>query len=143
MPPIKPQHDTGLRGFGSRHQDDNAPFTLWNSVDNDFRNMTEEERAWITRAYPGIVMFYHNGPSLIIYTLTPPVPVPVTVAGVAAYFVQPAYQIEEMIQANSRFASPRVSDPLPNIRIPRLRRRNPRKWNRFWKHCQSSLMSKR
>lgn len=125
MHPSKLQHDTGLRVFGSRHQDDKAPFTLWNSVDNDFRDMTEGERAWITRAYPGIVMIYHNGPSLIIHTLTPPVPIPVTVAGVAAYFVQPANQDDEMIHANTRFASPRVPDPLPSVRIPRLTKAKP------------------
>lgn len=103
----KPQQEAGLRGFGSRHQEDNAPFTLWNSVDNDCRDMTEGEKAWLIREYPGVAMISHNGPSLIIYTLTPPNPVPVTVAGVAAYFVQPAYQDDQTIRVNTRFASPK------------------------------------
>ena len=68
--------------------------------------MTEEERAWVIRAYPGVTIISHNGPSLIIYTLTPPNPVPVTVAGVAAYFVPPGYQDEDIIRVNTRYARP-------------------------------------
>lgn len=80
---------------------------------------------WVIRAYPGVTIISHNGPSLIIYTLTPPNPVPVTVAGVAAYFVPPDYQDEEIIRVNTRYASPRVPDPLPSLRIPRLTKAKP------------------
>lgn len=113
------------RGFGSSHEDDTAPFSLWDSDDHDFRNLTADEKAWIIRAYPGVTMISHNGPSLIIYTSTPPHQTPVTVAGVAAYFVPPDYQDEETIQVNTRYASPRIPDPLPHVRVPRLTKAKP------------------
>ena len=72
-----------------------------------------------------VTMISHNGPSLIIYTLTPSKPTPVTVAGVAAYFVPPDYQDEEIIQVNTRYASPRIPDPLPHVRISRLTKAKP------------------
>lgn len=50
---------------------------------------------------------------------------PVTVAGVTIYFVQPANQDDEIIHGNTRFASPRVPDPLPSVRIPRLTKAKP------------------
>ena len=124
-PESERQHEKGLRGFGSRHEDDTAPFSLWDSGDHDFRNLTADEKAWIIRAYPGVTMISYNGPSLIIYTSTPPHPTPVTVAGVAAYFVPPDYQEEETIQVNTRYASPRIPDPLPHVRVPRLTKAKP------------------
>jgi hypothetical protein len=87
--------------------------------------MTPGERNWITGAFPGVTTISHNGPSLIIYTLTPPDPVPVTIAGVAAYFVPPDYRDEEVVQVNTRYASPRVPDPLPSIRVPRFTKAKP------------------
>lgn len=122
---MPPRLETGLRGFGSRHQLDRALFTLWNPVENDFRDMTVEERDWVNLAYPGVTVISHNGPSLILYTTSPPNPVPLTIAGCAAYFVPPDYQDEEMMRVNTPYASPRIPDPLPSLRIPRLTKAKP------------------
>lgn len=113
------------RGFGFRHVDDSAPFNLWDPANSDFRSMTEEENTWICQKYPGIHTISHSGPSLIISTSNPPNPVPITIAGVAAYFIAPDGEDGEAIFVNTRFASPRVPDPLPNLRVPRLTKVRP------------------
>lgn len=121
-----PETTNPRSGFGCRHVDDIAPFNLWDPANGDFRSMTEEENSWICQQYPGIHTISHNGPSLIISTSNPPHPVPVTIAGVAAYFIpQNSSADAEAIFVNTRYASPKVPDPLPYIRIPRLTRVKP------------------
>lgn len=117
--------ETNPHGFGFRHVDDDAPFNLWVPGNGDFRSMTAEESAWIYQRYPGILSISHNGPSLIISTSNIPNPVPIIIAGVATYFMLPNTKDEEAIFVNTRFASPRVPDPLPNVRIPRLTKVTP------------------
>ncbi|KAL8906579.1 MAG: hypothetical protein Q9171_006214 [Xanthocarpia ochracea] len=90
----KPDYDkhhqawTGPKGFGARHQYDDAPFSFWNSAVEDFRLPTSEERAWLSSRYPNSRIAF-RWPTLIIETNIPPKPLPLTVAGVAAKFVPP------------------------------------------------------
>ena len=95
----------GPKGFGARHQNDDAPFSLWDSAAEDFRLPTSEERAWLSSRYPDSRLAF-RWPTLIIETNTPPKPLPLTVAGVAAKFVPPP-EVE-----NGANAGP-VKDNLP------------------------------
>ncbi|KAL8857989.1 MAG: hypothetical protein Q9178_005449 [Gyalolechia marmorata] len=79
---------TGPKGFGARHQYDDAPFSLWNSAAEDFRFPTSEEEAWLCSQYPDSRITF-RWPTLIIETNMPPNPLPLTVAGVAAKYVPP------------------------------------------------------
>lgn len=116
--------DSGLRGFGSRHVDDNAPFNLWDEDKHDFRKATESEIAWITQTFPGVEGIYLNGPTIQIQTSSPPKPVPITIAGVAALFVPPGF-VDKSVPITTRYASSRVNDPVPSVKLRRLMKPTP------------------
>lgn len=116
--------DSGLRGWGSRHIDDNAPFNLWDEEQYDFRKATRGEQEWIWGAFPGVVAISFTGPTIVIQTSSPPQPVPLTVGGVAAIFVPP--DIEPAgTPMTTAYASPRVPDPVPSLKLRRLTRPAP------------------
>ena len=79
---------TGPKGFGCKHRYDDAPFTLWDSDKQDFRLPVKEEQAWFNTKFPDSVI-RTRWPILVIETKTPPAPLPLTIAGVAAKFVPP------------------------------------------------------
>jgi hypothetical protein len=114
-------------GFGSRHVEDTAPFSLWDQKTKDFRSPTKVETGWIFDRYSarGITILW---PILIIETEHPPSPLPLTVACVAALFVPPPDPPEgenrfpsaygpSFLQVNTSFASPRVPDPISHYKL--------------------------
>ncbi|KAL8941733.1 MAG: hypothetical protein Q9216_002061 [Gyalolechia sp. 2 TL-2023] len=80
---------TGPKGFGAKHEYDDAPFSLWDNVMNDFRLPTSSERAWLSSRFPNSRHAF-RWPTIIIETNTPPKPLPLTIAGVAARFLPPS-----------------------------------------------------
>jgi len=79
---------TGPRGYGGRHWLDEAPFSLWDLEKNDFRLPTTLEVNWlITRYSPTAIDFQF--PIMVIETVSPPKPLPLTIAAVAVKFVPP------------------------------------------------------
>jgi hypothetical protein len=80
---------TGPRGYGGRHWLDKAPFSLWDSEKNDFRLPTDLEVSWLITHYnPTAIDFQF--PIIVIETVSPPEPLPLTVAAVAVNFVPPS-----------------------------------------------------
>lgn len=73
-------------GFGSRHVNDDAPFTLWNTDSSGFRDPTAAETSWIHERYSANKIGF-SPPDVLIYTNQPPKNVPYTVAGMLARFV--------------------------------------------------------
>lgn len=86
--PITGKAWTGPKGFGAKHEYDNAPFHLWDSAINDFRLPKPEERAWLSTRFPDSRIAF-RWPTISIETTTPPTPLPLTIAGVAVRFVPP------------------------------------------------------
>jgi hypothetical protein len=79
---------TGPRGYGGRHWLDIAPFSLWDLEKNDFRLPTALEVSWLITHYnPTAIDFQF--PIMVIETVSPPKPLPLTVAAVAVNFVPP------------------------------------------------------
>lgn len=75
-------------GFGSRHLEDTAPFSLWNKERNECCGPTEIQRSWILTRYKASAI-HLDWPIVIIETAVAPSPLPVTVGCVAALFVPP------------------------------------------------------
>lgn len=72
-------------GFGSRHIHDDAPFTLWDSVKAEFREMLPEESEWVFKKYNArrILIEY---PDIFIQTDSPPDPIPLILAAAIVRF---------------------------------------------------------
>jgi hypothetical protein len=82
-------HDgKALSGFGARHINDHAPFSLWNEEKQDFRTPTAQERRFIAKTYNVERLELHDY-LMVIETSNPPKPVPLTVACIPAIFVPP------------------------------------------------------
>ena len=89
LPQPQTQTWTGPRGYGRRHRLDQAPFSLWEESTGSFRLPTHWEREWLISTYQATQIAFQY-PIMVIETLTPPRPLPLTVAGVATKFAPPA-----------------------------------------------------
>ncbi|MCJ1240729.1 hypothetical protein MMC14_008733 [Varicellaria rhodocarpa] len=81
-------HWSGFRSYGGRHKHDEAPFSLWDEDDKDFRLPTTLESKWLETRYHATAIDFQF-PVIVIETSSPPHPLPLTVAAVAAKFVLP------------------------------------------------------
>ena len=79
---------TGPRGYGARHWLDEAPFSLWDSEKTDFRLPNAFEKNWLITRYNATAIGFQF-PIIVIETVSPPQPLPLTVAAVAVSFVPP------------------------------------------------------
>ncbi|KAI9768318.1 MAG: hypothetical protein M1840_004926 [Geoglossum simile] len=109
------------RGYGSRHVNDVAPFTLWDEGELDFRSPTALERLWIINYY-GATCVSYDYPTMTIWTPTPPNPVSLTAGCTAVIFVPPDFK-EIPMMGNTVYANPRLPDPVQSISLSR--RQNP------------------
>ncbi|MCJ1345778.1 hypothetical protein MMC31_003987 [Peltigera leucophlebia] len=115
--PDPPPRWTNPRGYGARHINDTAPFSLWDKDRQKFRLPTAEERAWLTEVYRPLSLWF-CWPQVIIITENPPVPVPLTVACVSAVFTPPE-TVPRPPAGSSPCVGPRIPDPCKGIRWPR------------------------
>jgi len=104
-------------GYGSRHTLDDAPFSLWEPEIHDFRSPSHLETQWIINRFHATAVTY-SWPEMIIETPSPPNPISLTVASVAALFVPPGFKPRHPI-VSSNIANPRIPDPVPQIRLGR------------------------
>lgn len=111
-------------GFGSRHRDDLAPFSLWDPIKEEFRYPTEYEGNWISKTY-NATCWETAWPKLRIFTKTPPSPVPLTVGCVAVNFLPPLDHfldsVDDFDSITTPYVNPRGTDPLRPLKIPRWR----------------------
>ena len=108
----------GPRGFGARHINDHAPFSLWNEEKQDFRNATTQEARSIAETYNAERLEFHDY-LMIVETSNPPKPVPLTVAGIPVIFVPPGQRLNYMI-GSAPYVGPRVRDPCPHLSWGRM-----------------------
>lgn len=130
-------------GFGSRHRDDLAPFSLWDPIKEDFRYPTQNEGDWISKTYNAT--FWETArPKLRIFTITPPNPVPLTVGCVAVNFLPPLDQfvdsIDDTDSITTPYVNPRGTDPLRPLRLPRWRLPTASQWETV-ANCVFSLVN--
>ena len=104
------QRDTWNVGYGSRHYADIAPFSLWDGISSTFRLPAVHESQWIFLTF-GAVSINFLWPRIIIETATPPRPVPLTVACVAAIFI-PVGSRCAPLATNTDYSNPRMAHPI-------------------------------
>src|SRR5271154_1644933 len=109
----------GPRGFGARHINDHAPFSLWDEEKQDFRKATAQEARSIAKTYNAKRLEFHDY-LMVIETSNPPKPVPLTVACVPTIFVPPGQGRKYMMGLASSLG-PRVRDPCPHLSWGRMR----------------------
>lgn len=130
-------------GFGSRHGDDLAPFSLWDPIKEEFRYPTEDEGNWISKTY-NATCWETAWPKLRIFTKTPPSPVPLTVGCVAANFLPPLDHfldtVEDSDSITTPYVNPRGTDPLRPLQIPRWRLPTASQWEMV-ANCVCSLVN--
>lgn len=118
--PDPPPKWTNPSGYGARHVNDTAPFTLWDKDRQRFRLPTPVERAWLTNFYKPLSWWFCF-PRVIITTENPPLPVPLTVACVTAIFTPPE-PVPKPLAGSSPCVGPRIPDPCKGIKWPRWER---------------------
>ena len=105
-------------GYGSRHFADLAPFTLWDTESGDFQHPTPQQNQWILEHFNAVSVTY-TWPRIIIETPIPPLPVPLTVACVAAVFV-PVGSRPRHLTTRTGYSNPRLPDPIPpHMHLPK------------------------
>lgn len=117
-----PITDSGLRGLGSRHINDKAPFKLWNEDEYEFRG-DRRMFEWIIETFPGTEAISSGDVTLHVMTtsIPPADQAPITVGGVATFFTEPipidSPRHTFFQPPNTRYASfgrpVRVPDPIP------------------------------
>lgn len=116
--PDPPRRWQGPRGFGARHVNDHLPFSLWSEDKQDFRSPTSQEMRYILDTFKAQRIDCH-GYLIVIETLNPPKPVPLTVAGTAAVFVPPG-QEQKYLYGFAPYPNPRLPDPCPHLGWKRM-----------------------
>lgn len=104
-------------GYGAKHINDSAPFTLWDETTQDFRHPNKDEEQWLIQKFNPIKISFRY-PRLIVITNTPPKPIPLTIAGVTAVFA-PQGSEPKYLAGCSPCVGPRLPDPCSGIRWPR------------------------
>ncbi|EGE07707.1 hypothetical protein TEQG_06690 [Trichophyton equinum CBS 127.97] len=110
---VSPEWKTLMPTYGSQHIHDAADFSLWCEETAEFKHPTREQQLWVLRHYRAKEVRFEY-PLIIVITDTPPRPLTLTIAGVAALFV-PDAPICTGVSVNTAYASPRVPDPSPVI----------------------------
>lgn len=110
---------SGSAGYGARHVNDKAPFSLWDAEKHTFIHLTIEQFRWIERTYNS-TSIHLILPFMIITTASPPQPISLTVGCVAAIFIAPNTPEHLEIFGNAAYANPRVPNPCPEVEWPKL-----------------------
>ncbi|KAL8782453.1 MAG: hypothetical protein Q9213_005383 [Squamulea squamosa] len=76
---------SGPLGYGARHHLDDAPFCLWNDVEEEFHCGSWSEADWFVKRYQATSICFQF-PDILIETPKPPELLPLTLAGVAVTF---------------------------------------------------------
>ncbi|KAJ5186924.1 hypothetical protein N7449_009918 [Penicillium cf. viridicatum] len=74
-------------GWGARHMNDKAPFTLWDEINRQYRAPMRNEFEWIHQKF-GNGKFLQSGWFICIETDNPPKPVPLTLGCMPVNFVR-------------------------------------------------------
>lgn len=105
-------------GWGARHMNDTAPFTLWDAEERKFHFPSREQISWI-EGQCETPRIFSNGWLLCIETDCPPKPVPLTLGNMPVKFVRCGEMFEEPLP-RSGYSNPRVPDPCRTLRWPNM-----------------------
>ncbi|KFY47121.1 hypothetical protein V494_00165 [Pseudogymnoascus sp. VKM F-4513 (FW-928)] len=113
-----PKRWTNPRGWGARHVNDDAPFTLWDEVKRQYRFPKGTEKDWCTSKF-GDGQMASYGWFMTIETDNPPKPVPLTVGCMPVIFTSTGEKLWRLTPT-SGYANPRVPNPCPEVQWERM-----------------------
>ncbi|PLB50792.1 hypothetical protein P170DRAFT_508920 [Aspergillus steynii IBT 23096] len=105
-------------GWGARHVNDTAPFTLWDEDARKFRFPDANEKQWIRNKY-GNTRIGQSDWFMWIETDSPPHPIPLTLGCMPVRFTRIGERPYEAL-APITYSNPRIKDPCPNLAWPRM-----------------------
>ncbi|KAJ5512082.1 hypothetical protein N7463_001634 [Penicillium fimorum] len=105
-------------GWGARHLNGTAPFTLWDEQKRKFRHPSRQDWTWIRNKF-GEGTVHISGWLICVETASPPQPILLTLGTMPIIFVRPGEMFREPIPL-SGYSNHRVSDPCPNVWWPKL-----------------------
>ncbi|KAJ5516580.1 hypothetical protein N7527_008140 [Penicillium freii] len=105
-------------GWGARHLNDMAPFTLWDERNRKFRRPSRQDWIWIRSKF-GEGTVHISGWLICVETASPPQPIPLTLGTMPVIFVRPGEMFREPIPS-SGYSNHRVPDPCSTVRWPKL-----------------------
>ncbi|KAJ5473279.1 hypothetical protein N7475_002845 [Penicillium sp. IBT 31633x] len=105
-------------GWGARHLNDVAPFTLWDEQNHKFRHPSRQDWTWIRRKF-GEGTVHISAWLICMETASPPQPIPLTLGTMPVISVRPGEMFRVPIPL-SGFSNHRVLDPCPTVRWPKL-----------------------
>ncbi|KGO51703.1 hypothetical protein PEX1_064730 [Penicillium expansum] len=105
-------------GWGARHINDPAPFTLWDDVNRRYRGPTKEEYQWIDNKFRQRRIFI-SGWCIGIEIDNPPNPLPLTLGCMPVMFVENIDHIP-MSLPNALYSNPQAPDPCPHHHWPEM-----------------------
>ena len=103
----------GPKGFGVRHVNDDIPFSLWDEHAERLRPASKTEMLHIMERYNAKRVTFYEW-MLVVETLNPPKPIPLTVAGMPVRFVPPG-QDHVNLYGLAPYSSRRVPDPCAQV----------------------------
>ena len=106
-------------GFGSRHVLDDAPFSLWDDIIDEFREPTPDEISRICEKYQAFAVDV-DLPDLIIRTSHPPSHIPLTVACALARFVPQDLHLPSLPYGSLRPYSTTKRDDILSYALPKF-----------------------
>ncbi|MCJ1227536.1 hypothetical protein MMC12_004192 [Toensbergia leucococca] len=112
LPAKSPTRWLTSQGSGSRHIHDVAPFDMWDNEEQRYKHSTSEIVDWICTTYSATRLLFGFS-CMILGTLTPPNPMPLTVGGMAAKFLPPDTECPESLLGNTNYGFHRLPDPYP------------------------------
>lgn len=114
--PDKPEW-SGPRGFGAHHINDDIPFTFWDEEVGDYRAPTVQEKRYLLDRFHAESLEFSDW-ILIVETIQPPSPVPLTVGSLPAIFL-PLGTKRKPILADTPYPNPTVPDLSP-VKLRRM-----------------------
>ncbi|CAG8122893.1 unnamed protein product [Penicillium salamii] len=117
----RPKRKKGVEssgGWGARHINDTAPFTLWDDTNRRFRWPSTEEWTWIQGKFgSGNVDF--NGWLMCFEIDSPSKLIQFTLGTLLVIFVRPGQRFFDPI-LESGYSNHRIPDPFPTLRWPKM-----------------------
>lgn len=106
-------------GFGSRHNLDDAPFSLWDGNIEEFRDPSHVEIEWIIGKYKAFAV-HVDFPDIIIRTSQPPSHIPLTVACALARFIPQDLHLLSLPYGSLRPYGTKKRDDIVSYSLPKF-----------------------
>ncbi|ELR07047.1 hypothetical protein VC83_03350 [Pseudogymnoascus destructans] len=101
-------------GWGARHINDNAPFSLWDATTRTYRMPSQEELKWLRARFGDGAISQPGGWFMTIETINPPKLIPLTIGCMPVMFTAVGEDPLPLTPDN-HYSNPRIPDPCAEV----------------------------